>query len=329
MIMRLTQRLSRVKIVTAVAGLCLIVIYAVILAAFFGGSRFVRSPVAEMGPVFYSKNIVIRDSRIDNNVRFPSGKGTELLSTQEKFVRLRCSCPRFFCIHSGFHVSWVRGIENSTRGVAVIRVGVIEHSFPVYREYLDDRFTDIIQRWRLTSVKHVYLSFDGVSGPSSQGLGTCELYPSALILAHLPLEYLHTALSSFRLLICNRELLFNSLGGLDGISRSLLRLVIQDFRLALHLHKLAMEDPSRINTYSKQKNSDPYHVPIGILEPWIGGLWLGIGLALDGIAMWLLRIRSMASNSGREWCACIGLGFLILGISVFPIVHGTDLILGF
>ena len=152
--------------------------------------------------------------------------------------------------------------------------------------------------------------------------------PRSLLQAHLFRNYFDLISRGLGLLVRNSELPFNFLGGFDGISRSLLGLGIQDRGLLLHLSELAIKHNERHHADDKQESGENYHPPIGIAKPIHGLLWILAGAVMDIFAMWLIRIRSRRGNSGREWFACVVLALLILSVSLFPIAHGTDLILG-
>ena len=132
----------------------------------------------------------------------------------------------------------------------------------------------------------------------------------------------------FCLRLCDSELAFNLSSRFDRISGSLLGLRVEEASLFRHLRELLMKDHDSGNSDREQQRSQNNHVPVGALKPLYGLLWIGIGVAMDIVAMWLIRIRSRLSRSGREWCASISLAFLVIGASIFPIAHGTNLILG-
>ncbi len=160
------------------------------------------------------------------------------------------------------------------------------------------------------------------------GFPEIGFYPWALILPHLSLDGPNAVLGSFGLFIRNSELSLDSFCRFDGIRCSLLGLGIQDVGLFLHLPELAIEHHERHGTHDKEEGSEDHHPPVGIAKPIHGFLWILAGAVMDIFSMWLIRIRSRNSNSGREWGGCIALALLILCASLFPIVHGTDLILG-
>lgn len=152
--------------------------------------------------------------------------------------------------------------------------------------------------------------------------------PWSLSSYHLLFNRLDAALCGSGLFVCDSKLLFDLLGGFDRICRSLLGLGIQDRGLRLHFSELAVKDEESYEANEETGSGDNDHPPVGIKKPFVAILWLAIGLAMDIFAMWLIRIRSKRSNSGREWLACIVVALLILSASLFPITHGTNLLLG-
>jgi hypothetical protein len=139
---------------------------------------------------------------------------------------------------------------------------------------------------------------------------------------------LNSFLGSASLLLSDHQLCIDFFRGLDGINCSLLGLCVQDSSLLLHLSELTIEHHKGDDSGNKEKRGEDHHPPVGNAKPIHGCLLILVGAVMDIFAMWLIRIRSRSSNSGREWCACIALAVLILCASLFPIVHGTNLILG-
>lgn len=123
------------------------------------------------------------------------------------------------------------------------------------------------------------------------------------------------------LLFGERQLAFNFISSLSRIRSGL-------FSLGLHFLKLPIEDSQRSNADDQRKASEDYHPPIRIGKPVFGWVWITGGSLMDVFAMWLIRIRSRGSRNGWEWCGWIVLALLIIGGSVFPITHGTDLLIG-
>jgi hypothetical protein len=343
MIMHLTQRNNRVKMVSAVTGLAYVLmlcLFTILIDALASGAHspcvICSHEIAKSKPMRMIENVIIRNPSMDvdyltaahNCVVFVLSESAWKFSKSFASVRVHSTTHRESWAVVNLDVG-----ENCAGRHCDFRLPLESGLISFHAGFNNDSGLRI-SSWSLAKISNAY----GYSERLTNGKCVIAFYPtptgppktdpSPLIYPHLRLDRIRTVLSRLRLLSSYPQLAIDFLTGFDGISRSLLSLGVQDASLGLHFLELAMEDPSSVGAHGKQKNRDPNHVPIGIPKPWIGVLWLCVGLALVGVGMWLLWIRSKASNSGREWFGCIVLAFLILGISLFPIVHGMNLILG-
>jgi hypothetical protein len=311
--MPLTKCRQGRKILFAVTGLLVVVYFGVLLAHLITSSR--EKAIAEIEPMFDTECIAVMDIPIYPNIPTPrhdsisvslqnrpgrqvaigKGRWEDWAIIERLFPRSRAfkswdlfSCKKFF--------------RNTHLDVGCDRFSNVFES-KAYKERLSNRWDT---RWPK--------GFDGIGNPS------------ALILPHLPLNSLNTVLSGPDLLLSQIQLLFYTLASFTGIGGSLRGLGIQYSSLRLHFFELSVENPSGIDANPKEKKSQENHVPIGIVKPFIGFLWIGMGLLMDFFAMWILRIRARSSNSGSEWGRWVCLAFMALSGSVPLIWHGLDLL---
>ena len=88
-------------------------------------------------------------------------------------------------------------------------------------------------------------------------------------------------LCSLGLFVGYGQLPFHPLGGFNRISRSLLRLGIQNASLRLHLPELAIEHYEGNHAHDKKEGRKNDHPPVGIAKPIHGFLRILRGSAMD------------------------------------------------
>ncbi len=335
-IMHLTQTLSRYTLVAAVTGLyngVLVCLFSVVVCALTSGTHnpcFIRShEIAKSEPMRMIENVIIGHSAMDVDCLTAARDRVVFILSQRayEFSKNLASIRVYLAAHRENRtvVDFDIGKYYAARHCDLC-VPFKSRLLPLQTRLNEDSGVRI-SGWGLAEIFDTYSHGEGLAhGEFADAFYRAETDPSPLIYPHLRLDGVRTVLSRFRLLSSYRQLAVNFSSRFDGIRRSLLGLGVKDFRLSLHFLELAMENLGGVDAYSKQKKGDPYHVPSRVLEPWIGTLWICIGLVLDFVAMWLLWIRSNASKNGWEWFACVALAFLILAISLFPITHGTDLL---
>ena len=162
----------------------LVVVYAVVFAAFPGWGRgSVGTPITELCPMVCPVDILIQNSGVNNNIGLPMEELFIISIAQSDHLRVRRS-PGVLRVHARLDIPRIGRVKDAAISAPVIPLAIIEGGFLFYGKYFDKGFADVVQSCGLASVDQMDWSNDRLSSSSCQWFWTENFYPSTLVLPH-------------------------------------------------------------------------------------------------------------------------------------------------